>query len=61
MATFTDETKQELIKSFAYDYTAEQIAELEEITVEEANQFAIENAEAIEAKKAALKEGGWLE
>ena len=61
MATFTDETKQELIKSFAYDYTAEQIAELEEITVEEANQFAIENAKAIEAKKAALKEGGWLE
>lgn len=61
MATFTDETKQELIKSFAYDYTAEQIAELEEITVEEANQFATENAKAIEAKKAALKEGGWLE
>ena len=61
MATFTDETKQELIKSFAYDYTAEQIAELEEITVEEANQFAIENAKAIEAKKAELKEGGWLE
>lgn len=61
MATFTDETKQELIKSFAYDYTAEQIAELEEITVEEANQFATENAKAIEAKKTALKEGGWLE
>lgn len=61
MATFTDETKQELIKSFAYDYTAEQIAELEEITVEEANQFATENAKDIEAKKAALKEGGWLE
>lgn len=61
MATFTDETKQELIKSFAYDYTAEQIAELEEITVEEANQFATENAKAIEAKKSALKEGGWLE
>ena len=61
MATFTDETKQELIKSFAYGYTAEQIAEMEEITVNEANQFATENAEAIESKKSELKEDGWLE
>lgn len=61
MATFTDETKQELIKSFAYGYTAEQIAEMEEITVDEANQFATENAEAIESKKSELKEDGWLE
>lgn len=61
MATFTDETKQELIKSFAYGYTAEQIAEMEEITVEEATQFATENAEAIESKKSELKEDGWLE
>lgn len=61
MATFTDETKQELIKSFAYGYTAEQIAEMEEITVDEANQFATENAEAIESKKSELKEDGWIE
>ena len=56
----TEQTVQEIVKSFAY-YTAEKVAELEEMTLEEAQKFEADHAAEIEQKKAELKEGGWLE
>lgn len=40
---------------------AEKVAELEEMTLEEAQKFEADHAAEIEQKKAELKEGGWLE
>lgn len=57
----TEQTIQEIVKSFAYSYTAEKVAELEEMTLEEAQKFEADHAAEIEQKKAELKEGGWLE
>ena len=57
----TEQTIQEIIKTFAYGYTAAHVAELEEMALEEAQKFETEHAEEIEQKKAELKEGGWLE
>lgn len=61
MSNFTDETKSEIIKSFAYGYSVEKIAENEEITVEEATAFQEDNKDAIEDMKKYLKEEGWIE
>lgn len=61
MSNFTDETKSEIIKSFAYGYSAKQVAENEEITVEEATAFQEDNKEAIEEMEKYLKEEGWIE
>ena len=57
----TEQTIQEIVKSFAYGYTAEKVAELEEMTLEEAQKFEQEYQAEIEQKKAELKEGGWFE
>lgn len=57
----TEQTIQEIVKSFAYGYSAEKVAELEETTLEEMQQFQANHAAEIEQKKAELKEGGWLE
>lgn len=57
----TEQTIQEIVKSFAYGYSAEHVAELEEMTLEEAQKFEADHAAEIEQKKAELKEGGWLE
>ena len=57
----TEQTVREIVKSFAYGYTSEKVAELEEMTLEEAQKFETEYSEEIEQKKAELKEGGWLE
>lgn len=57
----TEQTIQEIVKSFAYGYTAEEVAELEEMTLEEARSFEQEHQVAIEQKKTELKEGGWVE
>ena len=57
----TEQTIQEIVKSFAYGYTAEKVAGLEEMTLEEAQKFEADHAAEIEQKKAELKEGGWLE
>ena len=57
----TEQTVQEIVKRFAYGYTAEKVAELEEMTLEEAQKFEADHAAEIEQKKAELKEGGWLE
>ena len=57
----TEQTVQEIVKSFAYGYTAEKVAELVDMTLEEAQKFEADHAAEIEQKKAELKEGGWLE
>ena len=57
----TEQTVREIVKSFAYGYSAEHVAELEEMTLEEAQKFEADHAAEIEQKKAELKEGGWLE
>lgn len=36
----TEQTIQEIVKSFAYGYTAEEVAELEEMTLEEARSLS---------------------
>ena len=57
----TEQTIQEIVKSFAYGHSAEYVAELEETTLEEMQKFEAEHAAEIEQKKAELKEGGWFE
>lgn len=61
MSNFTDETKSEIAKSFAYGLSTEEVAKNEEISVEEATSFEEENKESIEEMKRYLKEEGWLE
>ncbi|MCD7828896.1 MAG: hypothetical protein LUG58_00475 [Clostridiales bacterium] len=56
----TEETKKEIIKAFAYDYTPEEVAEMEGMTVEEATAFREENMAAIAEKAEELSEAGWL-
>ena len=61
MSNFTDETKSEIIKSFAYGLSTEEVAKNEEISVEEATAFQEDNKNAIEDMKKYLKEEGWIE
>ena len=61
MTNFTDETKQEIIKSFAYGLSVEEVAANEEITVEEATAFKKENEMAIAEMEEYLKGEGWIE
>ena len=61
MENYTDEQKQEIIKSLAYGYTAEQIADNEGVEVDVVAKFAEENADAVEEMKSYLKEEGWLD
>lgn len=56
----TSQTKLEIIKAFAYGKTAEEIAEVRGITLEEANAFQRENEKAIATKRAELKEAGYI-
>ncbi len=55
----TEETKREIIKAFAYGYTVEEVAELEEMPLEDAIVFEKAYANEIEEKKAELREAGW--
>ena len=57
----TEQAIKEIIKSFAYGMTAEQVAENEEMSVDDAKEFQKVHASEIKEKKADLKEGGWLE
>ncbi len=54
------ETEREIIKSFAYGYTPEQVAENYGVTVEDARNMQQNLSAAIEQKKKYLKEQGWL-
>lgn len=55
-----DQVKRELIKAFAYGKTAEEVAEVRGITLEEANAFQRDNEKAIADKRAELKEAGYI-
>lgn len=57
----TEERVKEIIKSFAYGMTTDQVADVEEMSTEEAKAFAAEHAAEIEAKKEELRGGGWIE
>ena len=54
------ETEREIIKSFAYGYTPEQVAENYGVTVEDARNMQQNFSAAIEQKKSYLKENGWF-
>lgn len=54
------ETQREMIKSFAYGYSAKQISEHYGITEEEAENLKKEAAGEIEEKSRYLKEQGWM-
>lgn len=54
----SNEQKNEIIKSFALGMTAEQIATVENITVEEAQQIAYDCADEISRKKAFMESVG---
>ncbi|MCD7856592.1 MAG: hypothetical protein LUG55_02100 [Clostridiales bacterium] len=56
----TTETKRELIKAFAYGLTAEKVADVEGLTLEEAVAFEKANANEIQERQAELKEAGWM-
>ena len=55
----TEQTKLELIKSFAYGATPESLNEVGRLTIQEAEAFQKENAAEIEEKKKELAAGGW--
>ena len=55
----SNETIKEIVKSFAYGYTPEKVAEVYEITEAEATELQKKYAEAIEEKEKYLKEQGW--
>lgn len=57
----TEERVKEIIKSFAYGMTTDQVADAEEMSAEEAKAFETEHAEEIETKKEELRGGGWIE
>lgn len=57
----TEQQIKELIKEFAYGYNEEQVAEIEEISIDDAITLRNQYAKEIEEKKEQLKEGGWNE
>lgn len=57
----TDQTKNELIKAFAYGATPESLNEVGRLTIPEAEEFLKGHATEIENKKKELEEGGWNE
>ena len=54
------ETDMEMIKSFAYGYTPEQVADNYGISVEDARNIQKNNAKEIEERKAELTKGGYM-
>ena len=55
----TNQQIKEIVKSFAYGYSVEQVSDIEDISLEDAKKFQEDHASEIEAKKVELKEGGW--
>lgn len=53
-----DETRCEVIKALAYDGDIEEIANMAEITAEEVEVFAVENAAEIEERRRAAEAFG---
>lgn len=56
----SEETKIEIAKAFAIGYTAEEVAEMEGLSVEGAAAFQVSHADEINDQKAVLKKKGWL-
>lgn len=56
----SNETIKEIVKSFAYGYTPEKVAEVYEITEAEAVKIKKEHAAEIKEKEKYLKEHGWM-
>lgn len=54
----SDEIRQEVIKSIAFGVDIEEIANAAEVTVEEIEVFAVENADEIEERKRMSEEFG---
>lgn len=57
----TTQTKLEIIKAFAYGKTAEEVAAVTGMTLDEATTFKSENMKAIDKKRAELKEAGFID
>ena len=57
----TEQTIKEVIKSFAYGLSAQEISDNEGTSLEAMETFQKEHAAEIEQKKEELKEGGWYE
>lgn len=55
----TEQTKLELIKSFAYGATPQSLNEVGRLTIPEAEAFQKEHSAEIEEKKKELTAGGW--
>lgn len=56
----SEQTKLEIIKAFAYGKTAEEVAEVQEMSLDEAKAFEAENEDAILEKMMELKEAGYI-
>ncbi len=56
-----DEMSYEMIKSYAYGCTDDKIAELYDMTTEEAKQYRAEYAEEINGRLEELQKGGYVE
>lgn len=61
MATMSEETMCEVIKSCAYGYSVEELAEHYGMGKADAEKFVKDHAADIEEAKTHLKEGGFLE
>ena len=57
----TEQTKLEIIKAFAYGHSAEEVAEVQGMSVDEARAFERDNEDAILEKMLDLKEAGYIE
>lgn len=56
----SNETIKEIIKSYAYGYTTEKVAEVYEISETEATELQKKYAAEIKEKESYLKEQGWM-
>ena len=61
MATMSEETVCEVVKSCAYGYSVDELAEHYGMEKAEAEKFVKEHASDIEETKAHLKAGGFIE
>lgn len=56
----TEQTQKELVKSFAYGMTAQELSTSYGISPEESGKFAEEHSAEIEEKKSQLEKDGWI-
>ena len=56
----TEQMKKEIIKAFAYGKTAEEVADVTGVSIDEAKAFETENEDAILEKMMELKEAGYI-